>query len=133
MLVPVPGGVNARVHEQTMNTRTKKRPGPKGPDLHFRLTSDFDLRTSEGQSETELHRPRRVGEVRARRRLTELRAALIERVGSVVLPVEQVEHFEAAGEIDLAAQRNALEKARLDPVNRLSYEAIARDDRAIQP
>src|SRR5882672_4374228 len=47
------------------------------------------LRSLERESESELHRARRVREVRARGRLSELRAALVERVPTVVLPVEQ--------------------------------------------
>src|SRR4029079_1569978 len=84
----------------------------------------------ERQTETELHRPRRVRQVRRLLRLEERAARLDQIVSSVVLPVEQVEHFQAARKVRPACQRNTLQEPQLHPVNRIPDEAVTRNDAA---
>src|SRR5581483_11772300 len=83
------------------------------------------------QSEPELHRARGVRQVRARLRLQERAAGFRQIVGAVVLPVEQVEHLEAAREVRLAVQRNPLQETHLHAVDRLADEALTRNDAAV--
>src|SRR5581483_12324402 len=85
----------------------------------------------EREAEAQLHRARRVRQVRARLRLQERAAGLRQVVSAVVLPVEQVEHFEAAREGRLAVQRDPLQETHLDAVDRLADEALAGDDAAV--
>src|SRR5215831_12505242 len=92
---------------------------------------ELDVGRLEGQSEAELQRARCVGKIRTGLRLQERAARLRQIVDAVVLPVEQVEHRETAGEIRLAVQRNPLLEAHLDAMNRLSDEAVARNDAAV--
>jgi hypothetical protein len=101
-------------------------PDKKGPGCDPRPFRRYPG-VSELDPEAELHRERRVGDVRVGARLPERGAVDVGRVLAVVLPVEQVEHLEDAVDRPAAAEADALLESHVHTVDRLPDEAVARD------
>src|SRR5881628_282307 len=82
------------------------------------------------QPEAELQGPRRVGQIRARLRLSERRIVFAQLVAPVVHPVERVEDVDVPVDRPLATERHALLQPNIDAVDGQADKGLARDDRA---
>src|SRR6185369_1479088 len=86
----------------------------------------------ESQPESQLHRARRVREVRVVLRLAVERAELVGDIRAVVGPIEDVEQFQDAVYRPAAAKRDPLLQADVEAVHGIADKAVARHNGTIR-